>query len=210
MKVTGGSTRIKAMAITLGLALAALLAASAGTGAADQTSATAAQQQGAQSGAAASADTIKAPHGGQLTVTKSHEFETLYAADGIRVYMYSSDLSPEMAAQGGGKLTLKLADGSIRELPLVAQKPKEGEKTLYFCPMHKDVVQTNPGVCTQCGGMKLYAQDHLYARTDLSGVAPETVQAFISIAGLKGSEPKATFTVTFPAAKPAAQDAQKS
>ncbi len=136
-------------------------------------------------------------HGGQVTMTKQHHFETLFAPDGIRLYVYSANQAPLMVEKAKGSVSLKSKAGATKEIPLVLMAPKEGEETVYFCPMHADVVQKEPGVCKQCGGMKLYAQDYLFAGADLSKAEPGTVKAVLHVTGLGGSEPEATFTETY-------------
>jgi hypothetical protein len=136
-------------------------------------------------------------HGGQVTMTKAHHFETVFGADGIRVYFYTDKQSPLMAQKAEGTATLRFQDGTSREVPLLQQKPKEGEKTAYFCPMHADVVQMEPGECGKCGGMKLFAQDYLYGKVDLGDVEPGSLKATIRIQGLSGAEPEALFTETY-------------
>jgi hypothetical protein len=161
-----------------------------------------AQHSGAQS----------ALHGGQVTMTQSHHFETLFAADGIRIFTYSADQAPQMTEKAKGVVALKFKDAPAQEIALVLQQPQKGEQTVYFCPMHKDVVQMEPGICKQCGGMKLFAQDYLYAKADLSKVALGTLEAVVALEGLKAPEAKVTFTQPFlaMAAVPAAQSAQGS
>jgi hypothetical protein len=111
-----------------------------------------------------------------------------------------------------GRVTLRFKDGSIQEIPLRAQTPAEGEQTVYFCPMHQSVVQMEPGVCKQCGGMKLFAQDYLYAKADLSKVETGTLKATVRIEGLNGPESEVTFTESFagtaPDATPESEGAQ--
>ncbi len=136
-------------------------------------------------------------HLGQVSMTKAHHFETVFAADGIRIYFYTGDQSPLLVEKAEGKATLRFKDGTSREIPLVLQKPKEGERTVYFCPMHEDVVQMEPGECLKCGGMRLFAQDYLYAKADLSKVEPGALEATIRIKGLSGGEPEALFTETY-------------
>jgi len=151
-------------------------------------------------------------HGGRVTMTQNHHFETLFSPDGIRIFTYSADQAPQMTEKAKGQVTLKFKDAPAQELAFVVQQPQKGEQTVYFCPMHKDVVQMEPGVCKQCGGMKLFAQDYLFAKADLSKVDPGTLEAIVSLEGLKAPEPKATFTQAFlaMATAPAAPGAQAS
>ncbi len=134
-------------------------------------------------------------HGGSVTMTEAHHFETLFAPDGIRIYMYSGTQSPMMITKAiSGNVTFVRADGTSEEVPLVADAPKEGEQAVYFCPMHTNVVQTTPGVCPYCGGMTLYTQNRLYGKADLSNVESGSVKAIVHLNGLKGTEKEVTFT----------------
>jgi hypothetical protein len=133
-------------------------------------------------------------HGGAVSMTEAHHFETLFSPDGVRIYMYSGAQAPMMITKSvSGSVTFVRADGTTQEVPLVAEVPKEGEKAVYFCPMH-NVVQTTPGTCPQCGGMTLYTQNRLYGKADLSKADPRSVKAIIHITGLKGDEKEVTFT----------------
>jgi len=136
-------------------------------------------------------------HGGQVTRTPNHHFETTFDPDGIRIFTYSADQAPQMTDKAKGVVTLKFKDAPAREIALVVQQPQKGERTVYFCPMHADVVQMEPGICEKCGGMKLYAQDYLFAKADLAKVAPGTLETVVSIEGLKVPESKVTFTQAF-------------
>lgn len=130
-------------------------------------------------------------------MTKQHHAETVFAPDGIRVSLYSEKQAPIMVEKATGTASLKFKDGTTNQVALVTEAPKEGDKAVYFCPMHKDVVQMEPGICKQCGGMKLFAQDALFAKVDLSKVEPGTMKVTFHIKGLKGIEREATFTETF-------------
>lgn len=147
-------------------------------------------------------------HGGSVAMTKEHHFETVFAADGVRIYLYSKDQAPLELAKAAGTVTLRFKDGTKQEVALAPEMPVKGEATVYFCPMHPEVVQMEPGKCEKCGGMKLYTQNRLFAKADLSGVAPGSLQVVAALSGLGGAEPQATFVETFqglaPAAKPAA------
>ncbi len=177
--------------LSFGLALA-LWAGSAG-----------AADPGAQGGAppAGNAASIKAPepglHGGRLATTKGHVFETVFAPDGVRIYTYATSEAPAMTRDTDGKVTFELKTGSNKDVPLARKVPKEGEPTVYFCPMHSQVVQTEPGICKLCGGMKLFTQDYLFAPYDLSKTAPKDVKVLVTLSKLEGEEATASFTETF-------------
>jgi hypothetical protein len=144
-------------------------------------------------------------HGGHVTMTRNHHFETLFSPDGIRIFTYTAEHAPQMTEKAKGRVTLTFKDGSTKVLPLVTQRPSDREKTAYFCPMHQDVVQMEPGVCPKCGGMKLYAQDYLFGKVDLSGVEPGTLKASVAIEGLAKPETEVTFTETNAGPAPEAQ-----
>jgi hypothetical protein len=149
-------------------------------------------------------------HGGHVTMTRNHHFETLFSPDGIRIFTYTADQAPQMTEKAKGRVTLTFKDGSTKVLPLVMQRPSDREKTAYFCPMHQDVVQMEPGVCPKCGGMKLYAQDYLFGKADLSGVEPGSLKASVAIEGLAKPETEVTFTETNAVPPPAAPEAQRA
>jgi hypothetical protein len=133
-------------------------------------------------------------HGGRVTAAKEHHFETVFAADGLRVFLYNANQSPMMIKKVQGTATLVFENGAEVEIPLVRGEPKEGDPAVHFCPMHEEVVQRKTGLCTHCSGMKLFVQDYLYAKADLSKVKPDEIKASITIEGLKGKEKRVTFT----------------
>jgi hypothetical protein len=136
-------------------------------------------------------------HGGSVSMTEKHHFETLFAADGIRIYMYSGEQGPMMITKAiSGSVKFVHVDGTSEEVPLVADVPKNGEKAVYFCPMHSNVVQTSPGICPLCGGMKLFTQNRLYGKADLSKAEAGSLKAVVHLTGLRGPEKEATFTET--------------
>ncbi|MDM7916429.1 MAG: heavy metal-binding domain-containing protein [Candidatus Eisenbacteria bacterium] len=135
-------------------------------------------------------------HGGQVTMTKDHHFETVFTPAGVQVYVYTAGQAPAMASKAAGTATIEFADGSKKEVPLAKEKPADAEPGVYFCPMHSDVVQMQPGECAKCGGMKLFKQDRLSAQIDLSKVEAGTAKATMHITGLKGDEPEVAFTET--------------
>jgi len=136
-------------------------------------------------------------HGGVLSKTKQHTFETVMSADGIRIYLYTAEGAPAMVEDAKGTARFKLTGGRTVEAKLAAERPAEGEAIIYFCPMHPEVVQNSPGKCEPCHGMILYKQDRLFGKADLSGVAPENVSAMVRLTGLAGKEKEATFSPAF-------------
>ncbi len=143
-------------------------------------------------------------HGGQVTMTKQHHFETVFAPDGVRVFIYSAEQTPLPVGKAVGTVTLEYKDGTTRQVPLAAEKPAEGQPAVYYCSMHPAQTQMAPGKCAICG-MNLIPQYSLAAKADLSKVPPGTLKAVVRLAGLEGTEPEATFTETYtgaPAAKP--------
>jgi hypothetical protein len=136
-------------------------------------------------------------HGGAVAMTNGRHFETVFAPDGIRVYVYTGNQTPEVVGKGTGTATLSFKDGTTREIPLVAAKPDSGDAAVYFCPMHPEVVQMKPGKCDKCGGMILYTQDYLYAKADLAKVAPGSLKATIRIKGLRGLASEVVYTEPF-------------
>jgi hypothetical protein len=135
-------------------------------------------------------------HGGQVAMTKAHHFETVFGEDGIRVYRYSAAQKAELIGGAAGTVTLKSKDGTSRVIPFVSRAADADAGDIYFCTMHPDQVKREPGSCPLCG-MKLVAQGHLYAAVDLRKVEPGTLKASISIKGLGGDEPEATFTENY-------------
>jgi hypothetical protein len=111
--------------------------------------------------------------------------------------MYTGGQAPMMIQKAEGNVTLKFKDGSEKELPLKATEPGKNEETVYFCPMHADVVQMEPGECGKCGGMTLFKQNYMHAAYDLSDVEPGTMKAVVHMKGMKGDESEATFTVPY-------------
>jgi hypothetical protein len=143
-------------------------------------------------------------HGGALVSTPAGNFETVFAADGIRIYLYTSEKTPAMVEGQTGSVVLKIAGGANEEVRLTAEAPAEKEPGVYFCPMHSQVVQMTPGQCKLCGGMTLYEQNRLFGKADLSKVKPGAVTAEIKIRGLQGKLKEASFSATnAPAEAPA-------
>lgn len=148
-------------------------------------------------------------HGGTVAVTKEHHFETVFAADGVRIYLYSRDQAPLEVEDARGTAKLRYQDGTKLEAKFAREMPAKGETTVYFCPMHPEVVQMQPGKCPACGGMTLYTQDRLFAKADLASLAPGSMKVVVAITGLGGPEPKADFIETFPGLEPAKAAAGK-
>ncbi|HOX26904.1 MAG TPA: heavy metal-binding domain-containing protein [Candidatus Krumholzibacteria bacterium] len=154
---------------------------------------------GTAAAAAAAQTQATAPlHGGTVTTTRAHAFETVLAADGLRVFLFTGELAPAMVEKARGTAHLALPGGRSVEVALAPREPAEGEAITYFCPMHAPIVQSEPGECKICGGMVLYEQDYLFAAVDLAGVDPAAVKAMVRITGLRGAEKEATFSPAFP------------
>lgn len=139
-----------------------------------------------------------ARHGGDVQMTRGHHFEATWRPDGLRVYLYTAGQAPMKVAKAEGKVTFRMADGASKDVVMVREAPAGDEHpTVYFCPMHPEVVQLEPGICTQCGTMKLFVQDRFFAPIDLATAAPGSLKAFVQVTGLKGEESEASFVATF-------------
>lgn len=138
------------------------------------------------------------PHDGILAKTRAHAFETVFSSSGVFVYLYDLQMAPMLMqrVKAAAIVTVKGAPGV--EVPLSLDTPKEGEKTLFFCPMHSEVAQMKPGRCEACGGMELIPQDRLFGKIDLSKSLGD-VTATVTLKGFKGPESDVTFTVVWPA-----------
>jgi hypothetical protein len=136
------------------------------------------------------------PHNGIVTKAQAYLFETVLAPDGILVYLFDLNMAPLMMQRLKATATVTRAGSVVPGIPLELDSPKEGEKILYFCPMHPPVAQMEPGKCEPCGGMDLIPQDRLRGKIELPAGA---VTAAITIQGLKGSKTDAVFTVVRPA-----------
>ncbi len=147
--------------------------------------------------AGAGSATVAPLHGGAVTATKAHAFETLITPQGVRVFLYTDESAPAMVEKATGTAKLALPDGRTLDVPLKTRQPAGGEPTAYFCPMHAEVVRDAPGKCELCGGMVLFVQDHLFGAADLGAVDPAAVTALIRVSGLRGAEKEATFTPAF-------------
>lgn len=185
--------------LTAWVAIAACLATSAGAGlSADHAGHQPAAHDNGKAAPEAKGHSHEACelHGGQVTMTKAHHFETVFGEDGIRVYRYSGAQKPELIGGAKGEMTLKFKDGSSRKVPLVAQATDAQAGDVFFCTMHPDQIKREPGPCPVCG-MKLVAQGHLLASVDLRKVEPGAMKAAIAISGLGGDEPEVAFTETY-------------
>ena len=140
---------------------------------------------------------MTARHGGIMSMTKGHAFETVVAPHGIRVYLYTDEHAPAMAEKATGVVTLSLPGNKTVAVKLTPEVPGDKEPAIYFCPMHASVVRDKPGECELCGGMKLFKQDRLYGPVDLSKVKFDEVKASIRVTGMRGAEKEATFTPAF-------------
>ncbi len=133
-------------------------------------------------------------HKGRVTDTRHHSFETLVRPGGISIYLYALGRGPLAADGASGEITLLRADGSRTAVPLVVARPPRRSRIVYFCPMHPDVVRRKPGVCRKCGGMRLPAQNRLYAKLDPALALPDS--AAVHIRGLDGIvEREVRFTI---------------
>ncbi len=128
-------------------------------------------------------------------MTEAHHFETVFAPDGIRIYMYSEGQNPLPMDKVSGTVTLKDKAGAAREVKLVANTPKKGEPVVYYCTMYDSTPQMTPGKCPVCG-MNLVPQGGLFAAADLSKATPGSIKAVVQLTGLDGDEKKVTFTET--------------
>jgi hypothetical protein len=136
-------------------------------------------------------------HGGIMSMTKGHAFETVVAPHGIRVYLYTDEHAPAMTEKATGVATLSLPGDKTVTVKLTPEVPGDKEPATYFCPMHAEVVRDKPGECELCGGMKLFKQDRLYGQFDFSQVKLDDVKATIRVTGMRGAEKEATFTPAF-------------
>jgi hypothetical protein len=149
--------------------------------------------------AAQSPSPLTAPlHGGLVTETESHVFETALTRGGVHVWFFTDERAPALIASAAGTASLKMPDGQLREVALKLKAPGADGPGVYFCPMHAEVVQKTPGKCEPCGGMVMFHQDELFGATDLAGVDLAAVTAQIRLNGLKGRRNEATFSPAFP------------
>lgn len=137
-------------------------------------------------------------HGGAVSESNGHVFESVLAADGLHVWLFTDESAPAMAGAAAGTASLKLPDGKVREVTLARRDAPAAEQGVFFCPMHAEVVRTAPGQCELCGGMKLFHQDELFGASDLKGVDLAAVSAQVRVNGLKGKQKEASFSPAFP------------
>jgi hypothetical protein len=186
--------RTLAMVLALGLATWSGTAGAAG-GVAAKTAPDSAEAKGGPA-------PFRAPlHGGVLSTDDTGRFETVFAPEGLQVYLYTKEGAPAMVEAATGKAVITVAGGRSVEVPLAMEIPTAKEPAVYFCPMHPEVVRTRPGVCDKCGGMKLYTQNRLAGRIDLSRAKQGSVTADVALRGLSGRAKETSFSVNNAATK---------
>jgi len=148
-------------------------------------------------------------HGGQVSTSRQHAFETLFARDGIRVFLYSADLNPMPVGRATGSVRFEFKDGSTTEVPLLPRKPLPGEPAVYYCSMHPQHAQAQPGVCPECG-MDLIPQWSLAGKADLSRATRGEMKAVITVTGMPGGEPAATFTESYAGGRASAPETPRA
>ena len=149
-------------------------------------------------GATRAASLVAPLHGGTVAESNGHVFESLLAADGLHVWLFTDESAPAMAGSAAGTASLKLPDGKVREVTLARRDAPVAGQGVFFCPMHAEVVRTAPGQCEPCGGMKLFHQDELFGASDLKGIDLAAVAAQVRVTGLKGKQKEASFSPAFP------------
>jgi hypothetical protein len=149
-------------------------------------------------GASGAAMPVAPLHGGAVSESNGHVFESLLAADGLHVWLFTDESAPAMAGSAAGTASLKLPDGKVREVTLARRDAPVAGQGVFFCPMHAEVVRTAPGQCEPCGGMKLFHQDELFGASDLKGLDLAVVAAQVRVTGLKGKQKEASFSPAFP------------
>jgi hypothetical protein len=190
----GNRTFALALVLGLGLATASDAAAAAG-GVEVRTKPDSAETRGGSA-------PLRAPlHGGVLSTVDTGRFETVFALEGLQVYVYTEEGAPAMVEAATGKAVVTVAGGRSVEVPLAMEIPTAKEPAVYFCPMHPEVVRTRPGVCDKCGGMRLYTQNRLAGRIDLSQAKRGSVTADVALRGLSGKVKEARFSVNNAATK---------
>jgi hypothetical protein len=144
---------------------------------------------------AGQAGAVKAWHGGMMMKAGDREFETVATPEGICVYGYDTNGTPMRLDKASGTVTVHMADGTSREADLKPQDTVAGEPTAYFCPVHPDATQLEPGICRQCGGMKLTAQDVMFGAMNMWGVAG-ALRAEVALKDVPGEKEPVTFVAT--------------
>jgi hypothetical protein len=130
------------------------------------------------------AHAMKALHGGHLATAGDHSFETVCTPDRLEVFGYTDADVPTRLDGVTGTATVTVADGTSQTVALQPAAPAEGERTAYFCPMHGDATQFEPGTCAACGGMKLMAQNHLAGDLDVAALGTAPVPVHVELKGL--------------------------
>ena len=136
-------------------------------------------------------------HGGEVTMTSHNHFETTFEPDGIRVYLYSEDQNPMRVEKVTGTATVRLQDGTTKEVTLTEATPADGEPAVYFCASQPGIVQDHPGTCPGADGARLVEQDYLRGKMDLKSMAPGSMKAVVTLRNLGGEKGEETFTQTF-------------
>ncbi len=147
-------------------------------------------------------------HGGQLAVAGRYHFETVYAGDDLRLYVYTPNRIPQKAGALEGTVTVEYSDGTARTVDLTPAAAKEGETVVYYCPMHPQATSMEPGQCDLCGGMELMAQDFLHGKVDLSKAEPGRTELVVAVDGLGAKGETVSFTERYEPDQKAALDPQ--
>jgi hypothetical protein len=148
-------------------------------------------------------------HHGSVAMTKAHHFETVFAPDGVCIYMYSEEQNPLLMDKVSGTVTLKDSTGASQEVKLAPYVPQKGEPAVYFCTMYDSPPQMAPGKCPVCG-MNLMPQGGLLAAADLSKARPGSLKAVVHLTGLDGDEKEVTFTMANAATEEKPEKAEHS
>jgi hypothetical protein len=135
-------------------------------------------------------------HGGAVTMTELHHFETVFGPGEVRIYMYSETQTPMSLADAKATATMKTRDGREQAIPLRIDKTEIPGDAVYYCPMHPEVTKADPDKCPKCG-MTLVPQDMLVGEVDLTGVSAGGAKLVVRIEGLKGKESSITFTESY-------------
>jgi hypothetical protein len=148
-------------------------------------------------------------HHGSVAMTKAHHFETVFAPDGVRIFMYSEEQNPLLMDKVSGTVTLRDSTGASQEIKLAPYVPQKGEPAVYFCTMYDSPPQMAPGKCPACG-MNLMLQGGLLAAADLSKARSGSVKAVVHLTGLDGDEKEVTFTMKNAAAEEKSEKGEHS
>ncbi len=139
----------------------------------------------------------KAWHGGAMMTVGDRSFETVATPDGVCVYAYAANGAPMRLDKAAGSVTVRFADGTVRKAALEPKDAVQGEPTAYFCPMHPDATQFEPGTCAQCGGMKLMPQDAMFGAMNMSD-ATGGMRAEVALSHVPGEKADVTYTAMVP------------